>query len=124
MQYSWGGNISIQLIKEVADNVIGHDGVQINAAKAAQLGISDGDTVEVYSPTGSVSGKAILRQGIRPDVILIIGQFGHWKTPYAKDFNLPSANSLVPMHIDFLDGSGGAIDGTKVNVRVARNLRK
>lgn len=124
MQYSWGGNVSLQLIKEVADNVIGHDGIQINAAKAAELGIGDGDPVEVYSPTGSVTGKAILRQGIRPDVILITGQFGHWKTPYARDFKMPSANSLVPMHMDFLDGSGGAIDGTKANVRPAGTARK
>ena len=117
MQYSWGGNVSIQLMKEVADNVTGHDGIQINANKAAELGIGDGDIIEVISPTGRVSGKALLRQGIRPDVILIVGQFGHWKTPYAKDFNMPSANSLVPMHMDFVDGSGGTIDGTKVNVR-------
>ncbi len=117
MQYSWGGNVSIQLMKEVAGNVVGHDGIQINAGKARELGIGDGDLIEVISPIAKVSGKAILREGVRPDVVLIVGQFGHWKTPYAKDFNMPSANSLVPMHMDFLDGSGGSIDGTKVNIR-------
>jgi len=117
MQYSWGGNVSIQLMKEVAGNVVGHDGIQINAGKARELGIADGELIEVISPIAKVTGKAILRQGVRPDVVLIMGQFGHWKTPYAKDFNMPSANSLVPMHMDFLDGSGGTIDGTKVNIR-------
>ena len=104
-------------MQEVADNVVGHDGIQINAARAGELGIADGDPIEVYSPAGSVRGRAILRQGVRPDVILITAQFGHWKTPFAKDFDMPSANRLVPMHMDFLDGSGGTIDGTRVNVR-------
>ena len=123
MQYSWGGNVGIQLMKEVADNVFGHDGIQLNAARAAELGIGDGDSIEVSSPIGAVTGRAILRQGIRPDVILIAGQFGHWKTPYAKDFGMPSSNSLVPMHMDFVDGSGGTVDGTKANVRPLRAQR-
>jgi phenylacetyl-CoA:acceptor oxidoreductase len=124
MQYSWGGNVSLQLIKEVGDNVIGHDGIQLNAGRAAELGIANGDRIEVYSPIGAVTGKAILRQGIRPDVILITGQFGHWKTPFARDFDMPSANSLVPMHVDFLDGSGGTVDATKANVRRAGAARR
>ena len=38
MQYSWGGNVGIQLIKEVADNVAGHGNVVINHAAAERLG--------------------------------------------------------------------------------------
>jgi phenylacetyl-CoA:acceptor oxidoreductase len=117
MQYSWGGNVGIQLMKEVADNVVGHGGVQLNAQKARELGIEDDDLIEVVSPIGRTSGRAIVREGVRPDVIVMIGQFGHWKTPYAKDFNVPSLNSLASMHMDFLDGGGSTNDTTKVNVR-------
>lgn len=117
MQFSWGGNAGIQLMKEVAGNVTGHDGIQINAGKARALGIREGERIEVVSPIGTVSGRAILREGVRPDVIVMIGQFGHWKTPYARDFKVPSLNSLVPMHMDFLDGGGSTVDATKVNVR-------
>jgi phenylacetyl-CoA:acceptor oxidoreductase len=46
------------------------------------------------------------------------------KTPFARDFDMPSANSLVPMHVDFLDGSGGTVDATKANVRRAGAARR
>ena len=121
MQYAWGGNVGIQLMKEVADNVIGHGGIQINANKARQLGIEDGDLIEVTSAIGTTSGKAILRQGVRSDVIVMVGQFGHWKTPYAKDLKMPSLNALVPMHMDFIDATGSSIDAAKVNVRLLRS---
>ncbi len=49
----------------------------------------------------------------------MVGQFGHWKTPYAKDLKMPSLNDLVPMHPDFLDSSGSSIDATKVQIRLA-----
>src|SRR5579871_1916537 len=116
MQYAWGGNAGIPLMREVAANVSGHDGVQINRGKAAQLGIADADWVEVESPVGKVRGRAILREGVRPDVVVMMGQFGHWKTPVARDFAVPSVNPLVPMHLDFLDGGGSTVDATKVNV--------
>jgi phenylacetyl-CoA:acceptor oxidoreductase len=117
MQFSWGGNAGIQLMKEVAGNVRGHDGIQINAGRARELGIREGERIEVVSPIGTVTGRAILREGVRPDVVVMAGQFGHWKTPYARDFNVPSLNSLVPMHVDFLDGGGSTVDATKVNIR-------
>jgi phenylacetyl-CoA:acceptor oxidoreductase len=119
MQFAWGGNAGIQLMKEVARNVSGHDGIQINRGRAAALGIRDGDRIEVASPVGSVSGRAVLREGVRPDVVVLMGQFGHWKTPFAKDLDVPSVNSLVPMHVDFLDGGGSTVDATKVSVRRA-----
>ena len=40
MQYSWGGNVGIQLIKEVADNVAGHGSVVMNDGAAASAWVS------------------------------------------------------------------------------------
>lgn len=117
MQFAWGGNADIQLMREVAGNVAGHSGIQINSGRAAALGIREGDRIEVFSPIASVTGRAILREGIRPDVVVMMGQFGHWKTPYASDSEVPSLNSLVPMNADLLDGGGSTIDATKVNLR-------
>jgi phenylacetyl-CoA:acceptor oxidoreductase len=119
MQYAWGGNVGIQMIQEVASNVAGHDGILINTRTAGELGIGDGDQIEVTSPVGRTHGRARLRAGVRPDVIVMVAQFGHWKTPYAKDLKVPGLNDLVPMHPDFLDGSGSSIDATKVSVRRA-----
>jgi phenylacetyl-CoA:acceptor oxidoreductase len=117
MQYSWGGNVGIQLIREVAENVAGHGGVVMNATAAAKLGITDGDIVEVRSPLNSTKGRVVLCEGIRPDTLLIIGQFDHWATPYAKDFGAPSMNALVPMLLDLTDATGSGADLVRVQIR-------
>ena len=116
MQYSWGGNVGIQLIKEVADNVAGHGNVVMNHAAAEKLGIADGDLIEVRSPLNDTKGRVMLCEGIRPDTILMIGQFDHWATPYAKDFHAPSMNALVPMLLDLTDATGSSADLVKVKV--------
>ncbi len=116
MQYAWGGNVGVQMIKEVADNIAGHRGVIINPDAAARLGIVDGDTVEIATPQRQVRGRAVLRQGIRPDTLLLIGQFDHWATPLAKDFGVPSLNTLATMSMDLTDATGSGADIVRVQV--------
>ena len=117
MQYSWGGNAGIQMIHEVASNVAGHGGVLMNPAAAEKLGLAEGDRVEIASPTGTTRGAVILRQGIRPDTLLMIGQFDHWKTPFAKDLKTPSMNALTPMSLELTDATGSGADLVRVAVR-------
>ncbi len=116
MQLSWGGNAGIQLIREIADNVAGHGNVVMNRAAAEKLGIADGDMVEVRSPLNQTKGRVMVCEGIRPDTILMIGQFDHWVTPFAKDFTAPSMNSLNPMLLDLTDATGSTADLVKVKV--------
>ena len=121
MQYSWGANSGIQLMHEVAENIAGHDGAIINAARARELGIADGDPIEVTGPSGQkVKGRAVLRQGIRPDTILMVAQFNHWATPLAKDFGVPSINKLVPMLLDLTDNTGSGADLVRVRLERGR----
>jgi phenylacetyl-CoA:acceptor oxidoreductase len=117
MQYAWGGNVGLQMIREVASNVAGHGGVIINAQKAAELGIAEGDNVEIATPRHQVRAKAVLRQGIRPDTLLLIAQFDHWATPFAKDFGVPSLNRLVPMSMDLTDATGSGADVVRVSLK-------
>ena len=56
MQYAWGANMGIQLMKEVADNVAGHRGVIINTGAAAKLGIADGDMITIATPRAQRAG--------------------------------------------------------------------
>ncbi|GAB4360172.1 MAG: hypothetical protein Kow006_29840 [Gammaproteobacteria bacterium] len=121
MQYAWGGNMGIQLIKEVSDNVAGHRCVVMNARRARQMGLKDGDLVEISSPLNSTRGPLLTRQGIRPDTVLMIGQFDHWATPFAKDFGAPSLNALVPMLLDLTDSTGSGADLTKVKIEKVRS---
>ena len=116
MQYAWGGNVAVQLMDEVASNLKGHRGVIINSGKAKELGIRDGDRIKVYSSLRATEGRAVLRQGIRPDTLLMIGQFDHWATPYAKDFDAPSLNTITPMALELTDATGSSADIVRVGV--------
>lgn len=116
MQYSWGGNAAIQMIHEVADNIAGHRGIIMNPVAAKNLGLVEGDIIEVASPVGETEGPVVLRHGIRPDTILMIGQFDHWATPYAKDLKVPSMNELTPMILELTDATGSGADVVKVSI--------
>jgi phenylacetyl-CoA:acceptor oxidoreductase len=91
----------------------------VNAQTADRLGLSDGDLVEIATPKASVRAKAVLRQGIRPDTVLLLGQFDHWETPFAKDFGMPSMNKLVPMSLALTDATGSGADVVRVSLRRA-----
>ena len=118
MQYAWGGNADIQIIKEVANNIAGHGGVIINTGRATELGIADGDLIEIASPLNTCRGRAILRQGVRPDTLVMIGQFDHWETPLAKTFKVPSMNKLTPMLLDLTDSTGSGADLVRASVKL------
>ncbi len=122
MQYAWGANVGSQLMHEVADNVTGHRGVIINAQAAQRLGIADGDPIEISTPKRSVRGSAVVRQGIRPDTLLLIGQFDHWETPLAKDFGVPSMNALASMSIALTDATGSGADIVRVKIQRAQEV--
>ncbi|HXW65176.1 MAG TPA: molybdopterin-dependent oxidoreductase [Burkholderiaceae bacterium] len=117
MQYHAGGNAGIELMHEVAENLHGHTGVMIHAKTAAALGIAEGDRVEIRSYIGATYGKAALVQGIRPDTVVITGQFNHWATPYAKDLELPSLNAIAPMSLELTDATGSGADIVCVALR-------
>ena len=120
MQYAWGANAGNQLMHEVADNIAGHRGVVMNTGAAGRLGIADGDPIEIATPQRSVRGRAVLRQGIRPDTLLMIGQFDHWATPLAKDFQVASMNTLTPLSMELTDATGSGADLVRVCLRRAR----
>ncbi len=117
MQYHTGGNAGIELMQEVARNVRGHAGVIIHEATARSHGIAEGDRVEIRSHIGATYGRAVLAQGIRPDTLVIVGQFDHWATPYAKDLGLPSLNTIAPMSLELTDATGSGSDIVRVALR-------
>jgi phenylacetyl-CoA:acceptor oxidoreductase len=117
MQYSWGANVSLPVLAEAARNVKGHFGVMLNRGAAARLGIAEGDLVEIASPTGATRGRAILREGVRPDVAVVLQQFGHWATPFARDLGMPSLNQVAGMSLELTDATGSGADLVPVAVR-------
>jgi len=117
MQYAWGSNASIQLIRELSKNIKGHAGLVMNTTRAHELGLEDGDRVEIESPLSATHGLLVTREGIRPDTLLLMGQFDHWATPLAKDFHMPSMNTITPMLLDLTDASGSGADLVRVRVK-------
>ena len=122
MQYSWGGNAGLQMIHEVAANIVGHGGIIMNPKAAEKLRVKDGDVVEVSSAIGKTRGAVVLRNGIRPDCLLMLGQFDHWATPYAKDLHIASMNELTPMILELTDATGSGADLVKVSLKKMGNL--
>ena len=119
MQYSWGSNVSLPILADVARHVKGHFGVMLNRGAATRLGIANGDLVDVESPTGKTQGLAILREGVRPDVVVILQQFGHWATPFARDLGMPNLNQVASMDLALTDATGSGADLVPVTVRRA-----
>jgi len=117
MQYAWGANVGLPLIQEMAQNVVGHDGIIINRTVAQKMGIGNGDPIILESATGKTQGRATLREGIRPDTVLLIGQFAHWATPYAKNLGVGSLNSLTSLSLSTTDATGSGADLMRVSVR-------
>ncbi len=115
-QYAWGANVGLPLIYEVADNLAGHKGVILNRGRAREMNIAEGDQVVIESVSGMTEGRAVLREGIRPDTVLMIGQFDHWKTPYAKDLHLPSLNTVTDLSLKLTDSTGSSADIMRVKV--------
>jgi phenylacetyl-CoA:acceptor oxidoreductase len=62
----------------------------------------------------------VLRQGIRPDTLLLLGQFDHWATPFTKDFGMPSMNSLTEMSMDLTDATGSSADVVRVSIKATK----
>ncbi len=116
MQYASGNNVSIQLMNEVSQNVRGHGRILINTATATGLGLKQDDLVELRSPIGHTRGQVALSEGVRPDTLVVPGQFGHWATPYAKDLKFPSLNRLAPMSLDLTDATGSGADLVRVSI--------
>jgi phenylacetyl-CoA:acceptor oxidoreductase len=119
MQYSWGSNVSLPVLAEVARHVKGHFGVMLNRGAAQHLGIEEGDLVEIESPTGTTRGQAILREGVRPDVAVLLQQFGHWATPFARELDMPSLNQVASMDLALTDATGSGADLVPVGLRRA-----
>jgi len=46
----------------------------------------------------------------------MIGQFDHWKTPFAKDLHLPSLNSLTSLSLKLTDSTGSGSDVARVKI--------
>jgi phenylacetyl-CoA:acceptor oxidoreductase len=71
----------------------------------------------VRSIVDTTRGRAMPVQGCEPSTIVIPGQHEHWKTPFAKDLNFPSLNTVTQMSMELTDATGSGADLVRVSVR-------
>jgi len=116
MHFAWGSNTSLPVMAEMAKYVTGFGGVVINSGIADKLGIKDGDEIMIESPLKKKKCTAILREGIRPDTVVLTGQFGNWIMPFAKDLNIPSLNDFIEPAQELFDAGGSSCDIVKVKI--------
>jgi phenylacetyl-CoA:acceptor oxidoreductase len=108
------------MTSEVSEHVMGLPQVQMNADRAAEKGIKNGDNVLVTSPWGEIEAEVFCRQGIRPDCLVVTQFFGHWMTPIAKDKPWPNMNEIEPNDIWMTDATGSGSDHVKVRISKKR----
>jgi menaquinone reductase, molybdopterin-binding-like subunit len=91
--------------------------VEINEKKARELGIAQGDLIEVTSTQGSVRAPAFLNPGLAPDAIAMpVGQ-GHTNfTRYATDRGANPISILAPATI----AETGTLAWSATRVKIAR----
>ena len=101
--FSWGSNVGLPWVNEISAQLTGVGDVLINAKTAKNRGIKEGDEIWIESPTDKVKQKVKLAQGIRPDCLLISGQFGQYAMPVAKDTGRATISTLTPISIEWTD---------------------
>jgi len=119
IMFSYGSNLGLPWMNELAAEQL-PDQVHIlmNARSAAARHIREGDRICLESPVGEVEGKVTLRQGIRPDTLLIAGQFGQWAMPVARDTGRITLSSLIPIDPNWTDPVVGVQQGFVTKVKV------
>ena len=112
-----GANRSwMQELQDPVTRAMWNSWVELHPDTAAELGVSNGDLVEVATPAGSVTTPAFLYRGLRPDTVAIpIGQ-GH--TAYGRNARGRGVNpiGLLSGSADRLSGAL-AFAGTTVTLR-------
>jgi phenylacetyl-CoA:acceptor oxidoreductase len=116
--FGWGNNPDIPWMNELSEHIKGANSIMMNADAAKDRRIKEGDEVWVESPFGKVKQQVCLTQGIRPDVVLIPGQFGQWAMPVAKEKNRVNITDLLPVDYKWTDKVTGTQQGQLIKAKV------
>jgi phenylacetyl-CoA:acceptor oxidoreductase len=100
-----------EALPEVVDIVMNED-----AARAR--GIKNGDEIWVENDVGKIRRKVKLTQGIRPDTLLVAGEWGKWEMPLARETGRANQSELVPIRRDWTDTLSGNMQSTAVKAKI------
>ncbi|MBI4332640.1 MAG: molybdopterin-dependent oxidoreductase [Chloroflexi bacterium] len=120
-QFGFGSDVEIPMFAEIAEYIPGQQDILMNRKTALSRGIRDGDEIWVESEVGKVKRKVKLTELIRPDTILITGQFGQWSTPFARDTGRVSMTPLAPIRHSWTDPVVGTMQGGLIKAKVYKD---
>ncbi|MBI3740001.1 MAG: molybdopterin-dependent oxidoreductase [Chloroflexi bacterium] len=91
----------------------------MNAKTAANMGLNDGDWVEIASQVGKVHSKLLATEAIRPDCVYMTPGYGHLSKGLKTAYGIGASDSVV--HVTYTDpiSGGQALSQTFVTVKKA-----
>ncbi|KUO58299.1 MAG: dehydrogenase [Gracilibacter sp. BRH_c7a] len=102
------------------------DVAKINPADAEKIGIKNGDTIKITSPTGNITCTAKLWEGVRPGTVGKCYGQGHWaygkiaSLDYGKTPRGGNNNEILPADYERLSGATARHGGvTRVKIEKA-----
>jgi len=93
--------------------------IWINDQKAKELGIEDGDVVEVASKVGSGKIKAMVTDLIHPEAVFMFHGFGHESEKAGRSYKKGVADGVLMENISDMIGGSPALHDTFVSVKPA-----
>jgi anaerobic selenocysteine-containing dehydrogenase len=115
---SWGSNVGLPWVNEISAHIKGVGEVLMNTSAAKKRGIKEGDEIWIESPAGKIKQTVRLSQTIRPDSVLISGQFGQWGMPVAKETHRATISTLVPISVAWTDKLLGSQQSLCVKAKI------
>jgi len=91
----------------------------IHTEKAAELGINNGDPVEISSPVGSGEIKAKVTDLIHPEAVFMLHGFGHEAKKASRSYNKGVSDSVLQENVYDKIGGSPAYHETIVTVKAA-----
>ncbi len=89
----------------------------INSARAAQLGIKNGDLVTVTSRQGSGQIRAFLTEHIHPEAVFMVHGFGHEAKLASRSYNKGLSDAILQENISDPVGGSPALHHTLVSLK-------
>jgi len=90
--------------------------LSINRKKADELGIKDGNLVEVSSDRGSGTIKAFVTDFIHPEAVFMLHGYGHQSQAATRSFNKGLNDGLLMENVSDMIGGSPAFHHTFVSV--------
>ena len=107
----------LQELPDVLTSAMWSSWVEINPKTGDQLGIKQGDLVEIASPQGSVRAAAVLSPGIAPDMVAMpVGQGHENFTRFASNRGANPLSILAPL----TEHETGSLAWAATRVKIAR----